>query len=309
MSNAFSKLPWSSVSEFGVDYGFSHGRFNRLADEEEGDFNDYWWKEMCRFEEAMVKVFPDHKDCFGSGDTPYRREFVVWPEKDLPMTKLFESCLRYLSSLQPEASVCIASPLEFDLGCGRVALNTRQVWIDQDLVFWMLNTATSGLPNPTREKLFRNSHLVGLCNLHPWLNQLAPVSLDPTSFWKMVYGNQGQLTMESFIGGEAKAYRKHSEIVSKLCDKYGILDEKESCEVFLSHSSAGHRVVKVECTLKAFTPDLFEGALKIMRRVDESWALRFAVFENLIEEDCYCGGVMVLPSGEILAETGHSVAS
>jgi hypothetical protein len=43
--------------------------------------------------------------------------------------------------------------------------------------------------------------------------------------------------------------------------------------------------------------------------LDKSWAIRFAVFENLIGDDCCCGGVLVLPSGEIFAENGHLVAN
>jgi hypothetical protein len=73
----------------------------------------------------------------------------------------------------------------------------------------------------------------------------------------------------------------------------------------ISGSLAKYRVIKIECALEAFTPDTVDLIKRRVRRIDGSWAVRFAVYEDLYDDDSYCGSVIITTTNETLIECGR----
>lgn len=131
------RLRYLSLSEFGIDHGFEQGRFCALGADAECSFNDYWWKETCRFEDHIVRKFPQDSVSVSS-DVPNYKEFCIWPEEKPPLDDLCETSLEYLSKMHPDASVVMANPCGYRDGVGRIALTLGGVWVDQNIVVWLL---------------------------------------------------------------------------------------------------------------------------------------------------------------------------
>ena len=132
-----TKLASSFRSEFGIDYGLSHGHFNASSSSYAGDFSAYWWKETCKFENFLREEFREDQ-VFVSDHVPNYKSFGISPHDRTPLDRLSERCLFYLQKYQPDASVVLAHPLNFPLGSGRIVLTPKHVWLDYDLLHWLL---------------------------------------------------------------------------------------------------------------------------------------------------------------------------
>jgi len=282
-----------------------HGRFCEPGSDADRDFNDYWWEETCKFETYVTRQF-------GSGllpvssDTPFYKEFCIWPQKGAPLDKACEACLDYLDANHPTACVELAGPLAYRIGTGRLVLTLNGIWLDQDLIFWFSEKSNlAGFALPGFNELRGNNERIDIESALPWLKSQKGKRVKSQEFWRMVYSNHGLSLVGKTGAEESERYSLGGEIVSHLSQRYWVLDENESCEVYISGSLGSHRVVKVECSRQVCDQNFVESVFRVVARIDGTWAVRFAVYEDLIADNAYLGGIIMTPQGEFMLE-GHS---
>jgi hypothetical protein len=295
------------LSEFGTDYWLDRGRFNTLASKYVCDFNAYWWGETCRFEDRLRAKFAGDT-ILVSDHVPPSKSFSIWPKERPAIDRLCSACMEYLAQEHPDASIVIASPLGYPLGAGRLVLTTKGTWMDLDLARWFVEQTASldlSVPEPSEfEKRLRRSDVRTAL---PWLTESSGRSVSSQEFWEITYTGGGLQRIEDSKIKRKDGYRLGSEIVGHLCDRYWILHEDESCEVYISHSLPKHRIIKVECTRDVCDSTFVAGVLRIISGIDETWAVRFSVFASLIEDDSYLGGLIVMPDGNFILEVGEQM--
>lgn len=138
----------------------------------------------------------------------------------------------------------------------------------------------------------------------PWVGELQGTRLEPMRFWEVVYSNRDLPLVGRTDREETKGYRLGNEIVSHLSTRYWILDENRSSEVYISGSLGKCRIIKVECARSVCDRNFVENVFRIVTGIDGTWAVRFAVFEDLITDNSYLGGIIVDQNGKFLIEGG-----
>jgi hypothetical protein len=296
------KLVTKSLSEFGIDSGLQQGRFNGIGAETGDAFNDFWWKQTCHFESHLNKQFP-HSSIFVSDHVPDYKSFGIWPERESPVDDIYTTSLRYLEVEQPQASVVFASPLGYPLGAGRIVTNLSGIWMDLDLVWWFIakcQRSTFELFSLSNVK--RKLEGVGLSNSLVWVGDLASTSVEPKKYWEQIYSNEGLLPIGKTERQKEKGFDLGYELIRRISQRCCVHDEDELSNVYISRSIASHRIIKVECNKRIFDRDFVEGIARLVAGFDETWALRFSVYEDFIVDDGYLGGLLILPGGKYVSE-------
>lgn len=297
------KLRYSLLSEFGIDYNLRRGRFCAIGDDSRGVFSDFWWKETCRFENYLISRFPGHS-IFVSDHIPAHRAFTIWPKENPPLDKLCESSVAYLETTQPDSCVVMAHPLGFKLGAGRIVFGPSGAWIDQDIAWWLIKECSkANIVLPGLADLLEKIGAVDVLETLPWLKESRVVRTDSQLFWEQVYSQRGLPRIGKADAEEVKGYRIGGEIVSRLSHRYWLLDENESCDVYISGSLPTHRIVKVECARKVCDRDFVEGLIRSVSGIDDTWAVRFSIFDDLTADNSYLGGIVSLPDHKIIVES------
>lgn len=296
------KLRYLSLSEFGINHGSEEGRFNTQKNDSELDFNDYWWKEICRFEEFLIKEFPDQQ-VFVSDHVPCCKSFCISPKENPPLDRLCEVSLVFLEQNHPDASVVVTYPLRSPMPAARIVMTLHCAWVDQDIVVWLLQESRAfGLHLPGLDELRAEVENVDTKQALPWTKDLAGTRLQSPEFWDVVYSNRDVPRIGKTEAEETEGYSLASEIVSRLSRRYWVLDENESCDVYTSHSLGKHRIIKVECARSVCDRNFVESVFRIVTGIDGTWAVRFAVYEDLIMDNSYLGGIIVGRDGRFLVE-------
>lgn len=297
-----SQFDNTCLSEFGIDYGLRQGRFNGVGAEMGGAFHDFWWKQTCHFEKHLIKQFP-HSPVFVSDHVPDYKSFGLWPNRESPLDEIYTASLQYLKAEQPQASVVFASPVGYPLGAGRIVANLCGVWVDQDFAWWFIEKGRrSTFDLFSLSNLRKKLEGIDLRNSLPWISDLAPTSVEPLKYWSRIYSNEGLLQIGKTERQKAKGFDLGYELIRRLSQRYCTYEEDELSDVYISSSMSSHRIIKVECNKKVFDRDFVEGIARVVSGFDGTWAIRFSVYEDLLMDDGYLGGVLVLPDGSFVRE-------
>jgi hypothetical protein len=298
-----NKSSLSLLGEHGIDHGMESGRFNKLGADFGPGFNEYWWNEMCRFEKRMACQFPEFAKDFIPGDTPYYKSFTIWPQESLPLHALIGSIQDYLKIEQPDASAVIASPLGLKLASGRIVVTGAGIWIEQDLAFWLSEKIQpSSAPNVIH--LRRDHNAKDIRSALPWLNDVGAIRLGSGQFWSRVYSNSGFVPVAEGGVPELQIFEMGHEIIRHLSDRYSTMTETGRWDIYISSSLGSHRVIKLECPRSGCDREFVEGVSRVVSGIDETWAVRIMVFEDLLEDDSYCGSLIVKPGNRYVLEAG-----
>jgi hypothetical protein len=298
-----NKSVMSLLGEHGIDHGLEFGRFNTSGKDYGEGFNEYWWREMRRFEKHMAAQHPEFASSFIPGDTPYYKSFTIWPNEALPVDALVSSIQEYLNREQPDASAVIAAPCGFKLASGRIVVTNSRIWIEQDLAYWLGEKIQRVLiSSPVEFPLdpIRRDVRDAL----PWLTDVRVVQLGAEKFWAKVYYNDGFVPVAERDIPKIQVFEMGHEIIKHLSDRYSVTAEDGSMDIFISSSLGSHRVIKLECTKNCCDEEFVEGVNRIVSGIDETWAVRIMVFEDLLQDDSYCGSLIVKPGDLYLLEAG-----
>jgi hypothetical protein len=296
------RLTYSSISEFGVDYGLQKGRFNTVANDNVEAFSKYWWGEVCRFEKYLIEKF-SAESIFVSDHVPDYKSFTVTPAGKLALDQLCEIALAYLEREHPDASLAVAHPFDSVMPSGSLILTVKEAWIEQDINFWVFEKSViNGAVLPGLNDLRNYAVAVDIRKALSWFNNIDATPLGPKEFWSLLYSGEGIGGMGRSEREETKAYSVGGQIVNTLSERYWVLEEDETCDVYISSSLPKHRIIKIECT-RARCDQLFvQEILRIVRKIDKSWTVRFAIFEDLVLDNSYLGGIIVKPDNQFIIE-------
>ena len=292
----------SSVSEFGADYGLQRGRFNSLATTADDAFLKYWWKEIGRFEKYLLSLFPEDS-IFVSDHVPLYKSFTIEPSSLIPLKRLCEAALAYLQKEHSDASIIISHPFDSVMPTGSLILTLESTWIEQDVCVWVLERAGNAFTELlSLGNLRARSESISLRKSLEWCGTITARDLPPQTFWQLVYSGNEFANVGRTGKQEAKDYEIGSHIVSALSDRFWILEADGTSDVYISWSLPKDRLIKVECARHICDATFVQEVIQLVREFDTDWAIRFAIFEDLIAYDSYIGGMIVKNDDEILLE-------
>lgn len=291
-------LNYHFLSEFGIDQGDDSGRFNSLAEGFEGSFNDYWWGEICRLDDYLNSTFRPH-EIFVSDHVPLAKLFVIWPEALPRFDDLCEACLDYLQTRHPDAAVIMAAPLGSPMPSGRMVLTTTDVWVEQDIAWWITNSAREqNISLPGFDQTSERLHGVNLERTLSWLADFDGERVNSEEFWRVIYSFRGLAPMT----GDDHRLGRH--IADRILQSCGKRKSAGPDPIHVSATLPNHRVIKIECALEACDRELVQRAVEVVHGIDDSWAVRFSTYEQLTLEDSYRGSLLVNRTGEFVIEAG-----
>lgn len=284
------------LSEAGFDHGCEAGRFGRLPVAADGDFNQWWWDETCRFEDYLNRAFQPH-EVFVSDHVPLAKRFCIWPAERPPFDDLCQTCVRYLKAHHPDGAVVIASPFDSPMPSGGLVLTPGVIWVEQDVAWWIAHrTRQLQVEFPGFEAAASQWLEVDLARRLPWLNRRIGKRLTPVGFWETVYSGDGF----AVVGQDGHDLGHY--IRGRVTDSPRIRELIHSGDVFVAGQLGKHRITKIECSLACCLPELVESVFALVQGIDGSWAVRFSIFENLTVDNSYCGSLIVSLAGDYLIE-------
>jgi hypothetical protein len=298
-----------TLSEHGVDQGFTSGKFNDIGEDydKDDDFNEMWWEEMCRFQDYMTGKLPKWSESFVPGGTPYYRSYLIQETCDpLPLEAICLESLDYLQKLDFRASIVIATPLRFPIASGSIILTNDGIWVEQDLLWWLYMKADAslirflGLDNTKAA-----SEAVRLSESLPWTTELVAHYLNPEKFWDNIHQKHGVLPVGTTDKEEMRGYKIAREILNRIRQKYMTeLDEGMA----VSGSLGKNRTFKIECTREMCNRAFVEKIKDLTFGIDDTWVIRFMVFEQLCLDNSYLGALLIQRDGTYVIEEAKSSA-
>jgi hypothetical protein len=298
------QLSLATFSERGIDRGLSGGRFNALSSMPVLEFERYWRKEIARFEKRIREHFSSEA-VFVSDNVPLGKRFGIEVTGPANSEKVFQCLLDYIEAEHPDSSSVIGSVFESPMPSSGLVVSREGCALDQDALAWFLDRAfVEGVRLANLRQLRETFSAVNIAKEVPCLQGRGSISLTPANFWRMIYAGDKCYPMEGENLEPATGYELGGEIVSRLYDRLRTLGHVDEDTLFISSALPRHRVLKIECARNILDANLLTEVEDVVIGFHETWGVRFSVFENLLEPNCYLGGVLITPTRNTFLEGG-----
>jgi hypothetical protein len=296
------QLKLATLSERGIDKGLHDGRFNALADELYQDFDSFWWKEIRTFENLLHEKFSADA-VFVSDNVPHAKRFGIEILEVANVDHVIEFLLSYLETTHPDASVVVADVFQAPMPASRLVIQLDGCTLEQDALAWFLDRSlVEKVTLLDAHKLRESLSRVNVSKALPWLHDRVGTSVPSSEFWAMIYSGKGFVPMSNKSGQDWHEYKFGGKIVSRMRECATCWEVVEKDEFYISNCLPARHTIKIECSHRVFSEELFDRVVEELSAIDQTWGVRFSLFEDLNTSDSYVGGVLVAPKGELVLE-------
>jgi hypothetical protein len=291
-----SRWNFEVYAERGLDNRMVSGYFNAAAESLE-ESGDSWWELRCRLEAKLLQEFPTAGIYVGDGSDE-GKVFYISAEDELQAAKVVECALSFRDAHEPETSVMLGYVLHAPVPVARLVFGAEKAGLDQDALGWFLQRSAAlkcfwGVPQ-TLSDYFASANALTAC---PWADNFEHTTLSPAEFWSKVYSGRGL---------EAIKEEDH-QFAYEITGALGVLMMQSEHLVrdnfFTSARLKKHRLLKIEVDREVFNEALFREVVRIVRGFGPDWAVRFAVFEDLCQENSYLGSIISDGTGILTIES------
>jgi hypothetical protein len=294
------RIPIQVYGELAFQNALDSGQFHTLADRSCEGFSSYWWGEICRFEAFLAQHFSTD-EFFISDHVQPGKIFILELYENQIIENIIELCFSFLLTNHPDASICITQIFKSPASTSSFVFSLTKCGLDHDAEAWFTDKAK-------RSRLFRED-VIALKTAQSLksvpISCLFKTSYSPIKspeFWRIVYSGAYHFPMKTKLSEDQSCLSVGSNIIRALDARLGTLTPPD---YFASSAFTFYRSIKIECT-PGFFEQFGDVILETVGLIDKTWGIRCSIFNDLRTSDSYLGGVLITPSGSVLAEDNSS---
>lgn len=284
------RFRFESYSESGLDERLTTGYFGTTAESITDD--EAWIIALRKAEETLVEKFPTAGIGLYYG-MDEGKKYAARVEDEFQVAEVLAFLMTYRNANEPSAAIMLDLPAPVPVS--RLVFGQQKAAIDHDALFWCIVRAKAlGLSLFGNQTLALHFGLTDLLTSFPWIEVHRGCKLGCHEFWRKVYSGEGF----------GKAETSDGEVAQEAASRFDVLPTSiEFLENFYaSPRIPEHRLLKIEVSKAFFDALLIDRVASILKDFQTGWAVRFAVYEQLLGGSTYMGSVICDRNGVLFIE-------